>query len=90
MTHYEKYEKHGDKLDFTQRFMIGRGTGTDATMDHPNEVTVFLYRDLDNMSAHFAHVYDRETLRITSGCLWKLEFHAGRDPLTADIWHAWT
>ena len=85
MTHYDKY----DECDFTQRFMIGRGTGTDATMDHPNEVTVFLYRDLDPLSAHFAHVYDRETLRITNGCDWKREFHSGNDPLTADIWHNW-
>jgi len=90
MTHYWKYEEHGDKLDFTQRFSIGRGTGTDATMDIPNEVTAFLYGDLDPMSAHFAHVYDRKLLRITDGCLWKLEFRAGHDPLTADIWHEWT
>lgn len=90
MTHYEKYREYGDKLDFTQRFAVGRGTGTDATMDHPNEVTVFLYRDLDDMASHFCHVYDRETLRITSGCRWKWEFHSGRDPLTADIWHPWT
>jgi len=76
--------------DFTQRFMIGRGTGTDATMDHPNEVTVFLYRDLDDMSGHFAHVYDRQEKRITSGCMWRHEFHCGRDPLTADIWREWT
>ena len=89
MTHYEKYENSGDKLDYNQRFMIGRGTGTDATMDLPNEVTVFLYQDLDSMAAHFAHVYDRQEKRITSGCLWKLEFHAGRDPLQSDIWHDW-
>ena len=90
MTHYEKYEKNGDQLDFSQRFMIGRGTGTDATMDHPNEVTVFLYRDLDDMSAHFAHIYDREQKRITDGCLWRMEFHCGRDPLASDIWRPWT
>lgn len=89
MTHYEKNAQYGDKLDFTQRFMVGRGTGTDATMDHPNEVTVFLYRDMDDMASHFCHVYDRETLRITSGCMWKHEFHAGHDPLQADIWHPW-
>lgn len=82
-------KKYGYKFDFTQRFMIGRGTGTDATMDIPNEVTVFLYRDLDDMSAHFAHVYDRELHRITSGCLWKSAFHSGKDPIAEDIWHEW-
>lgn len=90
MTHYEKYEKDGDKLDFTQRFMIGRGTGTEATMDIPNEVTVYLYRDMDSIASHFCHIYDRELMRITDGCLWRLEFHAGRDPVEADIWHAWS
>lgn len=90
MTHYEKNERYGDKLDFTQRFMIGRGTGTEATMDNANEVTVYLYRDMDDMASHFCHVYDRETRRITEGCQWKWEFHSGRDPLAADIWHAWT
>ena len=90
MTHYEKYEHCGDKLDFNQRFMIGRGTGTEATMDIPNEVTVYLYRDMDNLSGHFCHIYDRELKRITSGCQWRMAFHSGKDPLTEDIWHAWT
>ena len=85
MTRYEKYEP----LDFTQRFMIGRGACSEATMDHPNEVTVYLYRDMEPMAAHFCHVYDRQEGRMTDGCLWKLEFHSGRDPLQSDIWHKW-
>ena len=86
MTHAEKY---GDKLDFSQRFMIGRGSDTEVTMDTANEVTVYLYRDMDCMSGHFAHVYDRELHRITDGCLWRMSFHSNRDPLTDDIWHEW-
>lgn len=82
-------KKNGDALDFTQRFQIGHGTGTDATMDRPNEVTVFLFRDLDDMSAHFAHVYDRERLKITEGCRWRHEFILGNDPISADIWRPW-
>lgn len=89
MIHYEKYESTGDRLDFTQRFMIGRGTGTEATMDIPNEVTVYLYRDMDSLSGHFCHIYDRERGRMTDGCLWRLEFHSGHDPLEADIWRDW-
>lgn len=89
MTHYREHEKHGDKLDFSQRFSVGCGTSTEATMDLPNEVTVYLYRDMSDMSSHFCHVYDRETKRMTDGCLWKWEFHAGRDPLAADIWRQW-
>lgn len=86
MMHLEKY---GDKLDFSQRFSIGCGTGTEATMDKPNEVTIYLYRDMEDLRAHFCHVYDREEHRMTSGCRWKWEFHSGNDPLTADIWHEW-
>ena len=82
-------EKYGAKLDFSQRFMIGRGTGAEATMDIPNEVTVYLYRDMDGMGAHFCHVYDRELHRMTSGCSWRLAFHSGKDPMTEDIWCEW-
>ena len=58
-------------------------------MDRPNEVTAYLYGDMDHLSSHFCHVYDRKTMRITDGCLWRLEFIAGNDPTTAKIWHDW-
>jgi len=90
MTHYEKHEKEGDRLDFSQRFMIGHGTGTEATMDIPNEVTVYLFHDMDDMSSHFCKVYDNESKRITDGCLWRMAFRSGKDPMTENIWHAWT
>jgi len=86
MMHAEKY---GDKLDFSQRFMIGCGTNTEVTMDTPNEVTVYLFRDMDSLHGHFAHVYDREKLRITDGCLWRMAFRTNKDPLAEDIWHDW-
>ena len=77
------------KLDFSQRFMIGCGTGTDATMDIPNEVTVYLYHDMDDMRSHFCHVYDWKTARMTDGWMWKNAFRKGENPLEADIWHEW-
>lgn len=83
--------KYGCELDFTQRYSIGRGTSTEATMDHANEVTVYLYRDMDDMSSHFCHIYDRKEMRMTDGCLWKLAFHFDHvNPEDkADIWHEW-
>jgi len=82
-------EKYDGTLDFTQRFQIGRGAGIEATMDHANEVTVYLYRDMDNMSSHLCHIYDRELHRMTSGSRWQWQFLTINDPLQADIWEDW-
>lgn len=82
---------YGSEPDFTQRYMIGLGTGTLATMDHANEVTVYLYRDMDSMDAHFCHIYDRKEGRMTSGCRWKWTFHCDlmNPEDRADIWAEW-
>lgn len=77
-----------NKLDYTQRYMIGHGTGTDATMDIQNEVTITLY-EMDSMNRHFAHIYDRKEKRMTDGWQWAVEFRSGRDPEKADIWREW-
>ena len=81
--------KYGAKMDFTQRFMIGCGTDTEVTMDIPNEVTIYLYQDMDNMSSHFCHIYDRELHRMTDGSMWRMAFLRGKDPLDEDIWRKW-
>lgn len=79
----------GERPDFAQRFMIGSGTGTDATMDRAAEVTIFLFHDMDDMSSHFCKVYDRETHRLTDGHAWKHVFRSGADPVASDIWRPW-
>lgn len=80
--------KDVNRLDFTQRYQIGHGTGTDATMDIANEVTITLY-EMTAEDRHFAHVYDRKHLRMTDGWQWALQFRTGHDPETADIWREW-
>ena len=79
----------GEKPDFSQRFQIGSGTGTDATMDRVNEVTIFLFHDMDDMSSHFCKVYDREFKRMIDGHDWKQAFRAGDDPINSDAWRLW-
>lgn len=84
-------EKYGGRLDFTQRYMVGLGSGLYATMDHANEVTVYLYRDMDDMDSHFCHIYDRNLGRMTDGCLWKWAFYCDcMNPEDKEsIWREW-
>ena len=75
--------------DFNQRFLIGHGTSFLATMDTPSEVWSFLSGDISDLTRHFCKIYDRDTMRYTSGCLWLIEDALGHDPETAEIWQLW-
>lgn len=54
------------KFDFSQRFMIGSGTATRATLDTIEDVDEYLAAQSD-LDRHFCKIYDREKHQYTDG-----------------------
>ena len=54
------------KFDFGQRFMIGSGTATRATMDTFADIDEYLATQSD-LDSHFCKIYDSEKMQYCDG-----------------------